>query len=256
MINQNDYNQISKHLKYDVNLILKDKVTSTNDVIKEMADNTDNFTVLSANEQTKGKGRMGRSFYSPDNSGIYMSILLKDNLKVKDSLLLTVKSAVAVAKAIEKLSGAVPQIKWVNDIYINGKKVCGILTEGRVSKNNIDLDYAIVGIGVNITPIKNIPDEIKNIAGSVFEEDINVKNEMIAEIINQFFCVLNRDVLKDYHSYLMLKDKTVEVINSKGNYLAKVIDVDNDFQLIVENDKGERLVLNSGEVRIKNYEKN
>ena len=110
MINQNDYNQISKHLKYDVNLILKDKVTSTNDVIKEMADNTDNFTVLSANEQTKGKGRMGRSFYSPDNSGIYMSILLKDNLKVKDSLLLTVKSAVAVAKAIEKFVTVAPKI--------------------------------------------------------------------------------------------------------------------------------------------------
>lgn len=254
LINQNAYEQIIKNLNYKVNLILKEKVTSTNELLKQQADSLDHFTVMIANEQTNGKGRMGRNFYSPNQSGIYMSILLKQNLNIKDSLLLTVKCAVAVAKAIETLSDKQPKIKWVNDIYINDKKVCGILTEASMSPKNNNLDYAVVGIGVNITPIKNPPDDIKNIAGSVFDHQKNIKNQMIAQIINEFISLLDCDVLDSYRNYSMLTGKRVEVINPQGNYIATVVGIADDFSLIVDNQEGERHFLNSGEVRVKAYE--
>ena len=107
--------------------------------------------MILADRQTAGRGRMGRSFYSPANTGIYMSIILRPNLTVMDSILVTTSSSVAICDAIRKVTGIECQIKWINDIYLNNKKVGGILTESCGNLNDSNIDYLILGIGINCT---------------------------------------------------------------------------------------------------------
>ena len=118
--------------------------------------------VVVADAQTAGKGRMGRQFYSPDKTGLYMSFVYEPETDFKDSVTVTSAAAVAVVRAIEELTDLSPKIKWVNDIYIDDKKVSGILTEAVTG----DKTLIIVGIGVNITTDK-FPNEIKNTATSL-----------------------------------------------------------------------------------------
>ena len=156
---------------YDIEHIKS--VTSTNDIVKELAkDGNDEGYVLIADSQTQGKGRLSRSFYSPDNSGIYMSILLRPKLQAKDFPLITTCCAVAVAKAIEKVCKIDAKIKWVNDIYISGKKVCGILVESGISN---DSSFAVVGIGVNVSvPKDNFPDvDLNNLFSDAISGNIS-----------------------------------------------------------------------------------
>ena len=152
--------------KYGLDIIEKDSVTSTNTELIEMAKNgAKEGTVLIASEQTAGKGRTGKSFYSPEGSGVYLSILLRPDFKPEDALFLTTIAAVATAKAIESVSDKEAKIKWVNDVYLDNKKVCGILTESALSSDMEKLDYAVVGIGINLCPPEGgFPDDIKNIA--------------------------------------------------------------------------------------------
>ena len=120
------------------------KITSTNEIAKKLAlAGEKHGTVVIANEQTNGKGRLGRSFYSPANYGIYMSIILRPNLTVMDSILVTTSSSVAICDAIRKVTGIECQIKWINDIYLNNKKVGGILTESCANFNDNNIDYLI-----------------------------------------------------------------------------------------------------------------
>ena len=122
---------------------------STNDILREAAGRgAPAWTVLVCGEQTGGKGRLGRSFFSPSDSGLYISILLRPDMPAADSVRITTAAAAAVAKAIEDCTESSPRIKWVNDIYVNGKKVCGILTEAAFSLENGGLDYAVAGIGI------------------------------------------------------------------------------------------------------------
>ena len=129
-------------------------VGSTNDYLREKAlkGQKEGFTVL-AGEQTGGRGRTGRSFYSPADTGIYMSLLLRpENCSPAVAVKFTTMAAVAACRAIEKVSQKKAQIKWVNDVYIEDKKVCGILTEGAVSLEKGSLEYVILGVGINVYP--------------------------------------------------------------------------------------------------------
>ena len=143
----------SEQLKHDIkgaNLVFKEKTVSTNEDVKQLAELGDGeFTVVLARSQTGGKGRMGRSFYSGDG-GLYFSVLLRPGFSADTCLKITTAAAVAMAKAIEDISQKQTKIKWVNDIYIGSKKVCGILTEAAFNIETNQLDYAIVGIGVNL----------------------------------------------------------------------------------------------------------
>ena len=124
---------------------------STNSLLKLDAEaEAPTGTIVISEEQTKGRGRMGRSFYSPGNTGIYMSILLRPKISAYESLSITTCAAVAVAEAIEMNSNKKAEIKWVNDIFVNNKKVCGILTEASLDLENGGLRYAILGIGINV----------------------------------------------------------------------------------------------------------
>ena len=137
---------IKKALKgYDYKIETKARVTSTNTLMKEAAQNgAAEFSVLAASAQSAGGGRMGRSFHSPSGSGIYMSILLRPHENI-NPLLITTAAAVCCARVFERMTGVSAYIKWVNDIYINNRKVCGILTESSLGENG----YAVLGIGIN-----------------------------------------------------------------------------------------------------------
>jgi BirA family biotin operon repressor/biotin-[acetyl-CoA-carboxylase] ligase len=147
-------------------------VESTNLTAKKIAlDGAQPGTVIIAEEQTKGRGRMGRSFYSPPAGGIYMSFILKPRLDTAKSVLITTAASVAVCKAIEEVTGISCRIKWVNDIYKGDKKICGILTEAVTDFESGQIDYIVLGIGVNYNTARtDFPEELAGIAGSLFEE--------------------------------------------------------------------------------------
>ncbi len=236
-------------------LDVRQTVTSTNTLAKEMAaKGAKEGNVIIAREQTEGRGRMGRSFYSPNSSGIYFTIILRPKLTLEDSLLITTGAAVAVAKAIETIAKVNTEIKWVNDIFVNGKKVCGILTEASLNFESGGLEYAVVGIGINIET-SSFPDEIRQIAGSIFKDkpdDAPVTSMLVAEVLNNFAESMNsltdKKYLEEYRKRSFLIGKDILVIKGKDTFPAKAIDIDDKARLVVEYEDHTREALLSGEV--------
>ncbi len=239
-------------------LEVRQSVTSTNTVAKELAANgAPEGTVIIAREQTEGRGRMGRSFYSPNSSGIYFTTILRPNLSIEDSLLITTAAAVAVAQAIEQVTGKKAMIKWVNDVFVEGKKVCGILTEASLNFENGGLEYAVVGIGINIKT-NDFPEEIKHIAGSVFTEapaDAPVNSMLIAEVLsnlaNSMNSLTDKKYLEEYRKRSFLIGKDILVIKGNTSTPAKAIDIDEKARLVVEYEDHTREALISGEVSVR-----
>ena len=233
--------------------------SSTNEVSKKLALNgAKQGTVVISEEQTAGKGRMGRSFYSPANTGIYMSIILRPNLTAMDSVLITTASSVAICDAIHKVTGIECQIKWINDIYINNKKVGGILTEASTNFESGTIDYLILGIGINFNkPKDNFPDSLKEIVDSLYKGNSNGVNRNIlcAEILNNILSIIpnikDYDFISEYKKRSIILNQeviyTIGGINSKG----KAIDINNDGSLVIKHDDGSIKILNSGEVSIR-----
>ena len=148
---------------------VRETVNSTSSVLREMAaKGAPEGLVIVAEEQTAGKGRLGRSFYSPRGHGVYFSILLRPGVKAEDTTLITSAAAVAAARAIESVFGVHVGIKWVNDLMLNGKKVCGILTEATFGAGSSVAESAILGIGINIsTPAAGFPGELAGVAAAL-----------------------------------------------------------------------------------------
>lgn len=250
---------VRKYLRHDLLRVqVRDKVTSTNLAVKALAqEKAPEGTAVIANCQESGKGRYGRTFYSPHGSGIYLSLLLRPrDWSPEASLGLTTMAAVAVCRAIEAVSGEHPQVKWVNDIYLHGKKVCGILTEGAFSMENGMLEYGIVGIGVNVyAPAEGFPPELQSVAGPVFSETFpDGKNRLAAEILNQLMdCYLDPDPLghlQSYRDYSLVLGKPVEVISSTGRQPAAALAIDEYFRLVVRYSDGREAALSQGEVSV------
>ncbi|AGA67394.1 biotin protein ligase [Brachyspira pilosicoli P43/6/78] len=194
-------------LKYadKFNFIIHKTVASTNIIARELAINgAESGTVVIAEEQTSGYGRNGKSFFSPYGTGIYMSIILnlKKEKKIFNSSFITTAAAMAVSKSIEEISNENTQIKWVNDVFINGKKVCGILTEGAFSFEDGKLDYAVIGIGVNVNfPKDGFPKELNNIAASINSKNnansntkSDIRNILVAKILENLYDYYFNDV--------------------------------------------------------------
>jgi len=234
-------------------------VSSTNQYLKEMdsASIENGFTII-ANEQTKGRGRRNREFISAKDEGIYLSIILKFNEHRHDIRLLTICAAIAVSKAIENICDIKAEIKWVNDIYCNGKKICGILTEAVLSGELQEMDTVIIGIGINTG---KIPDEISSFATSIFEESgkYGIRNDLTAELLNQFEAIYldytERNgicgIIQDYESRLFIKGQQVLVSSLDNEYIATVLGIDNTGALVVENEKGEIKTIITGEIKLK-----
>ena len=248
--------EIKSGLKCDWHFEILNEIDSTNNYAKELAvSGIRENTVVIAEKQTCGKGRLGRTFFSPEGNGLYMSVLCRPDIDVSESPLITSYTAVAVAKAIEKLCGHGTNIKWVNDIYMNGKKICGILTEAGFDFEGGTVDYAVIGIGVNVLG-KEFPDEIKNIATSVeFETGKRMsRNELAAEILNNLSGISenikNKDYLDEYRKRSNVIGKKITVTCGKEKFVAEAICIDDNAELVVRNENGIR-ILNSGEVSIK-----
>lgn len=242
------------------------EVDSTNDSVKKLAElGEEQGYCLIAESQRAGRGRKGRSFYSPESTGLYISLLLRPNLSFEESTQITSMASVAAAKAFESMEGSLLQgnnvaIKWINDIYINNKKICGILTEAGISLENGGLDYAVLGLGVNITdPVTGWPKEIENIAGSLYgkQAPVGIRNDIAAAFLNKFYEMYsdlpNLNYIDEYRTRQLIKDCNINVYAGDGSYKeAYAKGVDDNCRLIVRfNGDSEYTVINSGEVTIR-----
>ena len=208
-------------------------------------------TLVAACRQTAGRGRQGRSFFSPEG-GVYMSLLLRPE-RLDNPERITVAAAVAVACAVEKISGKEAKIKWVNDVLVDGKKVSGILTEGGMTADG--KAWAVLGIGVNLSaPEGGFPEELCGIAGAVFSEStIKQRGALIAAIAECFLELYENgddDVL--YSAYCardFLKGKKVYITLNNAETEAEALGIDRDFSLRVRLPDGKTISLHSGEAR-------
>ncbi|MCL1788078.1 MAG: biotin--[acetyl-CoA-carboxylase] ligase [Defluviitaleaceae bacterium] len=238
-------------------IVLYPALESTNKTAKALAAaGGAHGTVILAEQQTAGRGRFGRSFFSPPGHGIYMSLILRPAGGLTATAL-TIRTAVCVCQAIEAFTDKTPCIKWVNDIFIGGKKICGILTEAVTGLENGHLPWMVVGIGVNVTTLPgNFPAEIQSTAGSIFGkgQPAASRNRLAAEIINRVFDLENTcsaQALCEYKKRLMMLGKKISVTGHKELFEATALDIDDIGRLIVQKDSGEILALSSGEVSIK-----
>lgn len=251
--------EIHAYFSYDKNKIrIFSSLPSTNTTAKEMAScGAPEGTLCIAETQTHGRGRLGRDFFSPANTGIYMSLVLRPKLKSENILLITTMAAVAVCDAISEISGFNPQIKWVNDIYLHDKKVCGILTEASFNIETEFPEYLILGIGVNLTnPQKGFPKNLKQIAGHVLDDSkLCSRSRMIADILKHFYKYYNnfepKTFIDIYRSRDFLSGKNVTVSRGSDSFPAHVLGVNSDLSLKIMNEKGKIENLFSGEVSLK-----
>lgn len=244
---------------------------STNLTAKKMAlDGAPPGTVVIAEEQTKGRGRMGRSFHSPPAGGIYISFLLQPRFDAAKSVLITTAASAAVCKAIENVTGISCRIKWVNDIYLGEKKICGILTEAVTDFESGHIDYIVLGIGINYSTERTaFPEELSGIVGALFDspqpsESAISRNRLIAEVIDQVLEINekleSREFLADYKKRSFVLGKEILIIPTAGSDQernltegtpATAVDIDENGGLVVQYRDGSIETLNSGEISIR-----
>ncbi len=234
-----------------VEVVLFDKTDSTNLRAKTVAKQGYKSPMLFvAEQQTAGRGRMGRSFYSPACTGLYMSYLYKIENGISDSVAVTGAAAVAVVRAIKELTQIEPKIKWVNDIFIGGKKVCGILTEAVTDKNSVT--SVIVGIGINIDTAE-FPDELKSIAGSL---GVTLSREELAKSVIKHLQRLilelpERTYLEDYKTHSCVLGREVAYVEKGTEFKAKAVDIDENGGLVVIDQNGDKKTLSTGEISVR-----
>ena len=248
---------LEQYLNQKLNIEIFHELDSTNNYLKKSGANgeKENQLVI-ALSQTGGRGRMGRSFYSPNGTGIYFSLLLHPEFSAEKSLFLTVMAAVSAAETVMKYNKNDVKIKWVNDIYIDGKKVCGILAEGAINSKK-ELDYAIVGIGINVVaPDNGFPDDIKDIATAIFPGNTEeyIREKIVSEVVNRFFSMYNGDdkgYIIRYKEYSYLTGKEINIISDDEARPATVIDITDNCHLLVKNENGEIEEISSGDVSVR-----
>lgn len=232
---------------------------STNKAAKEMAvSGAQHGTVIISDYQTGGRGRYSRGFFSPPGCGLYVSFILHANaIAFTNPTAITAYAALCVCEAIENTCDMQTSIKWVNDIFLKGKKICGILTEAITEFESQSIGEIILGIGINVsTRPEDFPETIREIAGSLYPDgNPSVsRNRLAAEIINR---ILFSDMPKEtelfarYKKRLFMLGTNITVIQGKHEYTAKALDIDEQGHLIVQTADGSRNVLSSGEITIR-----
>lgn len=241
-----------------VSVTVMPEVTSTNTVVKGLAEQgAPEGTVLIAERQTAGKGRLGRSFHSPIGTGLYMSFLLRPKCTAEHSLFITTAAAVAVCEAIEDVTGLSPQIKWVNDIYLNERKICGILTEASLDFESGGLTYAVLGIGINVVqPVEGFPPEVAAVAGALFEEacPAETRSRLAAAVIDRFFelykTVETGGFIEGYKRRSFLTGREIRFSLGNETLCGVVTGITDEAHLLVRLDNGEERAFSAGEVQI------
>ncbi len=237
-------------------VILFDEIDSTNNYAKNNADNLQNGTIILAKKQTMGKGRLGRTFVSPENKGLYMSMLIKSHNC--DLNLITVLAAVSVYRSVLKVCKIKTKIKWVNDIHYNGKKLCGILTEGVFDSKANKIDRLVIGIGLNIEKWSELPVELENIITTL--EDITGKktpyNKLCAEIVKNIEKLLKKTktergkkkILREYKKNLNVFNKDIVLVSGNVKINGKIKDITDTGALIIIDNENKEHIANSGEI--------
>ena len=231
------------------NFTLYDCVTSTNDLLKQEAINgACEGTVIASLSQTKGRGRRGKKFISK-KGGMYLSILVRPKELNFDTTLITCKTCVAVCKAIEEVTGRKTAIKWVNDILIDNKKVCGILCESGICGTDV---FVVVGIGLNYF-CTDFDDNIKDIATNIFETKDTAKEERLTElIIDKFFEIYKMsDFLEEYKKRSIVLGKEISVLKNGKTIPAIAQDIDGKCRLKVKYKDQSQELLSTNEISIK-----
>ena len=203
--------------------------------------------VFVAENQTLGRGRRGRSFFS--EGGLYMSLAI--DTREKDTVLLTSAAAVCVAEAIEETAKIKVGIKWVNDLYLSGKKVCGILCEAVADKDSGEIAAVIIGVGINLN-VTEFPDELKNLAGGIISPEISRKK--LAEAVTEKLLSYMKnpsDIIGSYKKRSIVLNRNISYEKNGATYFAKALDIDDLGGLVVQNEDGTKTVLNSGEIALR-----
>lgn len=234
------------------------EVDSTNQAAKKLAVSGEagHGAFVIAQRQTAGRGRRGRTFISPEDAGLYLSVILEPSETLKESLLLTTAAATAVYKAVKKVCGISLDIKWVNDLYNQGKKVCGILTEAITDFEGGTIETAIVGIGINLYHEPgSFPEEIKAVAGALYgdrsEAESIDRNLLAAEIVNLLLQETRELKLsKEYVEHNIVPGHKIQIIDGERSRFAKAISICPDGRLLVEEKDGSETRLSFGEVSV------
>lgn len=240
------------------NIQIFEEVESTNNTAKELDSNAvPNGTTIIADKQTAGKGRIGRSFVSPSGVGLYMSTLIRPEFSLEYAPMITAAAACAAAEAVEKLCGSPVNIKWVNDLYMNGKKICGILTEASFGLEMRTLDCAVIGIGINVRSAKEIfGEELSKTVTSIQDETgvIVNRNRLCAEVLNslEYYLgkIVDRSFLHDYRRREYLTGHAVTANIGREKISGEAIGIDDNANLIVRLPSGEEKHLSSGEANL------
>jgi len=257
-----DKQEIINHLRSKwtgCEVVFYEEAGSTNVEAKMLADQgAVHGTLIVADSQSGGKGRRGRSWHSPKGSSIAMSLILKPELEPEKASMLTLVQAMAVTKALEDISGISPQIKWPNDILVNEKKVCGILTEMNLDKTKIS--SIIIGCGINVNQddfqedIADIATSLKRETGQSFNraELIGSVCRYFEEYFEQFMDTKDLSgIFDEYNSYLISKERMVKVLDPKGEFTGEAIGINVQGELMVKRTDGEIVKVYAGEVSVR-----
>lgn len=243
----------------EIKLEAFESLDSTNTYLKKRAaGGAPEGTVVIANAQTAGRGRMGRSFASAPGLGIYLSMLLRPSTEAECVQSLTAGTAVAVCRAVERVCGVAPGIKWINDLFLKGKKICGILCESSLKDEKAE--YVVLGIGLNvITRPQDFPEELRGTAGSLYSQTgiVYERGKLISAMISELSAMYEAwktdpcALLDDYRRRCIVLGKTVEVSPVTGGvFTAAAEEISDDFGLVLRLPDGSTSTVHSGEVSI------
>ena len=243
------------------NIVVLDTTESTNDRCKALAaQGASDGTVVMAGCQTAGRGRLGRTFLSPADQGLYLSVLWRPDCPPESLLPLTALTAVAVSRAVERLGGTSPDIKWPNDLVLNGRKVCGILTELSVEAESGHVAYVVAGMGVNCRQrAEDFPPELRQIAGSLdMALPERIPRAALAAAMIEELDELRQKVLfqpqlwlAEYRRRCLNPGRRVILVRQGVTAEAEALDVDESFGLVVRHDNGMIETLRTGEVSVR-----
>jgi len=245
-------NKLSSKWK-DTQIVLFETIDSTNSEAKRrLRKLVSGKTLLIAKTQTGGRGRLGRSFYSPKESGIYMTLVYSTTKPLAQVVSITSAAAVAVMEAIKETTGKQTVIKWVNDLYYQKKKICGILAETMPDSLQNNCTYVILGIGINLNT-EEFPSELESIAGSL-QSDCD-PNQLIANITNKIFDFSENQqeyaYMDRYRSASMVLGKQVICAQGDKTFLGTAADITDNGALVVLLQDGNEILLDSGEVTLR-----
>lgn len=250
---------LSETNSFGKNVIVMPTVGSTNDEIKERYTGYRQGFTLIAESQTGGRGRLGRSFASPPGTGVYMSVLLHPCFSKEKLGFITLAAAVAVSQAIVQTAGFEPQIKWVNDVVMNGRKLCGILTEANIEGESESVSWVIVGVGINLRPNPLWSDEVKAVAGALSDFGKVPRRAVLAATFLSHFEKLyhmleagnEQPLVEAYRSRLCCLGKPITVFTATGQYSALCTGLTDEGHLLIQTEDGQTKTLHSGEISIR-----